>query len=343
MKIDEELEDIVWCCHISVNGNDPLEEEDAGDAPPELEERVKTTIDPLKEVNLGIDEDPRPTYLSSFLEVDEEITYMNILKEYRDVFAWSYKEYEFPFPIPELMIDATTSYETMSFMDDSSGYNQIRMAPKDEELTAFRTPKGCGRTTLVDFLEDHPIPDDWELTDELPDEDAMLIEVQPPWKMYIDGAAHRGGAGAGVGAGLMINQLLGSYEVKKPKLRPYHDYAQKLIGWLGDVTFQHVRRTENKKADALVALVSTITLPDQTQVTICQKWIVPPSNEEECIKNELNHLVAIFEAAKEEWRQPIIDYMCYGILPEDPRRRTDIRRRAPRFLYYKDTLYRRSF
>ncbi|KAH0715037.1 hypothetical protein KY284_007942 [Solanum tuberosum] len=35
--------------------------------------------------------------------------------------------------------------------------------------------------------------------------------------------------------------------------------------------------------------------------------------------------------------------MCYGILPENPRRRTDIRRRAPRFLYYKDTLYRRSF
>ena len=35
---------------------------------------------------------------------------------------------------------------------------------------------------------------------------------------------------------LLINKLLGSYEVKKPELRPYHDYAQKLIGWLGNVT-----------------------------------------------------------------------------------------------------------
>ena len=87
MKIDKELEDIVWCCHIYVNDNDPLEEEDARDAPPELEEGVKTTIDPLKEVNIGTNEDPRPTYLSAFLEVDEEIAYMNILKEYRDVFA----------------------------------------------------------------------------------------------------------------------------------------------------------------------------------------------------------------------------------------------------------------
>ncbi|XP_070010374.1 uncharacterized protein [Nicotiana sylvestris] len=46
---------------------------------------------------------------------------------------------------------------------------------------------------------------------------------------------------------LVVNQLLGSYEVKKPKLCPYHDYAKKLMGWLGDVTIQHVPRKENKK------------------------------------------------------------------------------------------------
>ncbi|KAG9449555.1 hypothetical protein H6P81_009520 [Aristolochia fimbriata] len=39
------------------------------------------------------------------------------------------------------MVDATTGHEALSFMDGSSGYNQIRMDPKDEELTAFRTPK----------------------------------------------------------------------------------------------------------------------------------------------------------------------------------------------------------
>ena len=117
---------------------------------------------------------------------------------------------------------------------------------------------------LADFLADHPIPNDWELTDEFTDEDAMLIEVQLPWKMYFDGASHRGRGGAGVvfitsqeeilpfsftlkqccsnnvaeyealilglemavdmkqlylqvfgDSQLVINQLLGSYEVKK--------------------------------------------------------------------------------------------------------------------------------
>ncbi|KAL0307923.1 UNVERIFIED_CONTAM: Retrovirus-related Pol polyprotein from transposon [Sesamum angustifolium] len=48
----------------------------------------------------------------------------------------------FPLPIVELMIDATMGHEALSFMDGSSGYNQICMASTNEELTVFRTPKG---------------------------------------------------------------------------------------------------------------------------------------------------------------------------------------------------------
>ncbi|KAH0727912.1 hypothetical protein KY289_003961 [Solanum tuberosum] len=139
---------------------------------------------------------------------------------------------------------------------------------------------------------------------------------------------------------LVINQLLGSYEVKKPELRLYHDYAQQLIRWLGDITLQHVPRKENKKADALAALTSTLTLPDQAQITICQKWIVPPDVDEE---SKFEHLVAVSQDEIVDWRHALIDYLCYNILPEDPKRKIEIRRRAPRFLYYKDTLYRRSF
>ncbi|XP_070054487.1 uncharacterized protein [Nicotiana tomentosiformis] len=49
-------------------------------------------IDTLNEVNLGTDEEPRPTYLSALLAIDEESTYIELLKEFKDVFAWSYKE-----------------------------------------------------------------------------------------------------------------------------------------------------------------------------------------------------------------------------------------------------------
>ncbi|KAK4397559.1 Transposon Tf2-12 polyprotein [Sesamum angolense] len=49
---------------------------------------------------------------------------------------------DFPLPIIELIIDATTGHKALSFMDGSSRYNQIRMIPTDKELMAFRTPKG---------------------------------------------------------------------------------------------------------------------------------------------------------------------------------------------------------
>ena len=60
-------------------------------------------------------------------------------------------------------------------------------------------PKKAVRVkALADFLEDHLIPDDFELTDKLPDEDAMVVEVQLLWKMYFYGASHLEGAGATV-------------------------------------------------------------------------------------------------------------------------------------------------
>ncbi|KAL0282574.1 UNVERIFIED_CONTAM: hypothetical protein Sradi_7256700 [Sesamum radiatum] len=39
---------------------------------------------------------------------------------------------------------------------------------------------------------------EWELSGDLPDEDVIMIEVMPPWKMYFDGASHKEEAGGGV-------------------------------------------------------------------------------------------------------------------------------------------------
>ena len=45
-------------------------------------------------------------------------------------------------PNMDLLIDSATGNVMFSFMDGFSGYNQIKMAPKDVEKTAFRTPIG---------------------------------------------------------------------------------------------------------------------------------------------------------------------------------------------------------
>nr|XP_027100429.1 uncharacterized protein LOC113719420 [Coffea arabica] len=237
-KEDDE-ESIASCNHITlIDGDSPEEEEDVEDAPLELEEGVKVTVDDLKEINLGTSEDPRPIYISALLNLDEEKAYIERFREYQDIFAWTYKEMpgldpkvavhhlvvkkrvrpvkqaqrrfrsdliplieievnkliesgfirevkyptcilsivpvrkkngqiricvdfrdlnntcpkdDFSLPITELLIDATTGHEVLSFMDNSSGYNQILLAPEDEELTAFCTHKGIYYYKVMSF------------------------------------------------------------------------------------------------------------------------------------------------------------------------------------------------
>ncbi|XP_074266017.1 uncharacterized protein LOC141588475 [Silene latifolia] len=193
--------------HVTAQECPDLEDEiEVGEIPKTLEDGVQVTVDDLTEINLGTNEEPRPVYISSLLTDQEQTEYVELLSEYKDVFAWSYQEMpglspkitvhrlairkgvspkkqprrrfrpemlpeieaevnklidagfirevkyptwianivpdDFPLPVTEIMIDATTGHEALSFMDCTAGYNQIQIAPEDEEATGFRTTKG---------------------------------------------------------------------------------------------------------------------------------------------------------------------------------------------------------
>ena len=57
-----------------------------------MEDGVQATVDELKEINLGTIEEPWPTFISALLTPEEEEGYFKLLLEYKDVFAWTYKE-----------------------------------------------------------------------------------------------------------------------------------------------------------------------------------------------------------------------------------------------------------
>ena len=59
--------------------------------------------------------------------------------DFRDLNKASLKDY-FPLPHIDILVDNTARNALLSFMDDFSGYNQIKMAPKDMEKTFFITP-----------------------------------------------------------------------------------------------------------------------------------------------------------------------------------------------------------
>ncbi|GKU96286.1 hypothetical protein SLEP1_g9534 [Rubroshorea leprosula] len=212
---------------------------------------------------------------------------------------------------------------------------------------------------LADFLANHPIPTEWELSKDLPDEEMFFVDVLPSWELYFDGASRRDGAGVGVvvvtpknevipfsftlreqcsnnvaeyqaliaglemalemqiyqlnvygDSSLVVNQLIKEFDVRKQELVPYFQYASQLLEKFDHVSIAHIPRSQNKQADALANLAAVIT---------------------------------IFVIEKEDWRQPIINYLEHGKLPDDPRQKSTIRRRALRFVYFCNTLYQRSF
>ncbi|KAG9441417.1 hypothetical protein H6P81_017271 [Aristolochia fimbriata] len=107
---------------------------------PELVPEIEKEVDKLIAANF-IREVKYPTWIANIVPVKKKTGQIRVCVDFRDLNKACPKD-DFPLPITELMVDATTGHEALSFMDGSSGYNQIRMDPKDEELTAFRTPKG---------------------------------------------------------------------------------------------------------------------------------------------------------------------------------------------------------
>ncbi|KAM1017905.1 hypothetical protein ACFX2A_048411 [Malus domestica] len=88
---EEEFQDVF---HITIqeSGEDEIPEEDVAAAPPQLEDGGQSTVDDLKELNLGTKDEQKPIFVSALLSADEVDEYYQLLSEYKDVFAWTYKE-----------------------------------------------------------------------------------------------------------------------------------------------------------------------------------------------------------------------------------------------------------
>ncbi|KAL0294847.1 UNVERIFIED_CONTAM: hypothetical protein Sradi_6864900 [Sesamum radiatum] len=71
---EEEIEIIIGSNHVSIDeGSDSdVSEDEIQNAPPELEDGVQTTVDELKELNLGTTEEPRLIFISALLSPEEE-------------------------------------------------------------------------------------------------------------------------------------------------------------------------------------------------------------------------------------------------------------------------------
>jgi hypothetical protein len=82
-------------------------------------------------------------WISSVVPVQKKDGRWRVCVDFRDLNRATPKD-EYPMPVAETLINAAAGHKILSFMDGNAGYNQIFMAPKDINKTAFRVPRAVG-------------------------------------------------------------------------------------------------------------------------------------------------------------------------------------------------------
>src|SRR5262249_868495 len=76
--------------------NEPEEEEDPASqyvsGVKRFDEPTSAVEEPTKEINLSTEEDPRVILVSANLSQEEETAIVEVLREYKDSFAWTYED-----------------------------------------------------------------------------------------------------------------------------------------------------------------------------------------------------------------------------------------------------------
>ena len=98
---------------------------------PQIEVEVNKLIDVV-----FIEEVKYPKWISNIVPIRKKNGQIRVCVDFRDLNNACPKD-DFPLPIIEIMIDATTCYERLSFLDGSSGYNQIPMDAEDVKVIGF--------------------------------------------------------------------------------------------------------------------------------------------------------------------------------------------------------------
>ena len=75
-------------------------------------------------------------WISNIVPVSKHDKSICVCTDFRDLNLACPKD-DFPLPNIDMIMDMTAGYEMYSLMDGFSGYNQIKIAPEDQEKTAF--------------------------------------------------------------------------------------------------------------------------------------------------------------------------------------------------------------
>ena len=116
---------------------------------PERQTTINDEVDKLLQA-AAIREVEYPEWLANVVLVKKTNSKWRLCINFTDINRACPKD-SFPLPRIDLIVDATTGHELLSFMDSFSGYNQISMDPNDQEKTSFVTGQGTYYYRVMPF------------------------------------------------------------------------------------------------------------------------------------------------------------------------------------------------
>ena len=117
---------------------------------------------------------------------------------------------------------------------------------------------------------------------------------------------------------MIVNQVKGEYEVRHEDLVPNYYTVIEMANLFDGLYIGHVSRSQNTRADTLVALATTLALPvdNEYHLTVATRHLV-------CSKHMLRTRDVIISRRilNREIEDFLIDYALHGLLPDNPKKR----------------------
>ena len=128
----------------------------------------------------------------------------------------------------------------------------------------------------------------------------------------------------------MVGQLIEEYEVRETLLQQYFHFNRNMLTKFKEVSFQHVRRENNTRADTLSRLATT--KQKGIHRSVVHVTLTKPSfSAEECMATD----------TQPNWMTPIKQYLMDGVC--DLHFEKTMKQHATRFVLIDQDLYRRGY
>ncbi|KAI3828871.1 hypothetical protein L1987_02981 [Smallanthus sonchifolius] len=168
---------------------------------------------------------------------------------------------------------------------------------------------------------------EFKSTDNEAEYEALMAGLRIEEKM---GAKH---IEARVDSLLVAGQVNGTYDAKEPSMILYLEQVKDLARRFDSCTVIHIKRSENKQADALSRLAST------SFSHLAKEVLVEVLNTPSVLRKQVN----VIQTGAQSWMTPILNYLSTGILPEERTQARKLQHKALHYQLQEGVLYRRSY